>query len=71
MIFEQIYLKYRPGYMQEERIKEAAEEHTALLEALKERDVRKTRRLIKQHIKNGRAHVAGSLWKDRDVKLDI
>jgi DNA-binding GntR family transcriptional regulator len=69
VIFEQIYLKYRPGYMREERIKEAAEEHTALLEALKERDVRKTRRLIKQHIKNGRAHVAGSLWEDRDAML--
>ncbi len=69
VIFEQIYLKYRPEYMREERIKAAAKEHTALLEALQERDVRKTRRLIKQHIKNGRAHVAGSLWEDRDVML--
>jgi len=71
VIFEQIYLKYRPEYMQEERIREAAEEHSALLEALRERDARKTRRLIKQHIKNGRAHVVGSLWEDRDVMLDI
>jgi len=71
VIFEQIYLKYRPEYMQEERIRDAAKEHTAILEALKDRDVRKTRRLIKQHIKNGRAHVAGSLWQDKDVTLDI
>ena len=71
MIFEQIYLKYRPEYMREERIREAAEEHSALLEALREKDARKTRRLIKQHIKNGRAHVVGSLWEDRDAMLDI
>lgn len=71
VIFEQIYLKYRPEYMREQRIREAAEEHGALLEALKERDVRKTRRLIKQHIKNGRAHVAGSLWEGRGAMLDI
>ncbi|MBW1781370.1 MAG: GntR family transcriptional regulator [Deltaproteobacteria bacterium] len=71
VIFEQIYLKYRPEYMREERIKEAAEEHKTLIDALKERDVRKTRRLIKQHIKNGRAHVVGSLWDGRDSTLDI
>ena len=71
VIFEQIYLKYRPEYMREKRIKQAAEEHSALLQALKERDVRKTRRLIKQHIKNGRAHVVGSLWEGRDATLDI
>jgi DNA-binding GntR family transcriptional regulator len=69
VIFEQIYLKYRPEYMRELRIMEAAEEHSALLEALQERDVRKTRRLIKQHIKNGRAHVVGSLWEDSDAML--
>lgn len=69
MIFEQIYLKYRPEYMREERIREAAEEHSALLEALREKDARKIRRLIKQHIKNGRAHVVGSLWEDRDAML--
>ena len=71
VIFEQIYLKYRPEYLQEERIRAAAEEHSALLEALRERDARKTRRLIRQHIKNGRAHVVGSLWKDKDVTFDI
>lgn len=69
IIFEQIYLKYRPEYMREERIREAAEEHSALLEALRKRDARKTRRLIKQHIKNGRAHVVGSLWEDSDAML--
>jgi DNA-binding GntR family transcriptional regulator len=69
LIFEQIYLKYRPEYMREERLKEAAAEHRALLDALKERDVKKTRRLIKQHIKNGREHIAGSLWQDRTLEI--
>ncbi len=69
LIFERIYLKYRPEYMREERIKEAAEEHRALLGALKERDVKKTRRLLRQHIKNGREHVVGSLWQDRSLEI--
>lgn len=69
LIFEQIYLKYRPEYMREERLKEAAEEHRALLNALKERSVRKTRRLIKQHIKNGREHIVGSLWQDKSLEI--
>ena len=69
LIFEQIYLKYRPEYMREERIKEAAQEHRAILQALKERDVKKTKRLIKHHIKNGREHIVGSLWQDRSIEI--
>lgn len=71
MIFEQIYLKYRPEFMREERIREAAAEHGELLEALQERDVNATRRLIKQHIKNGREHIVGSLWKREETSLEI
>lgn len=69
LIFEQIYLKYRPEYMRDERIKEAAQEHRDLLNALKERDARKAKRLIRQHIKNGRDHVVGSLWQDRNLEI--
>ncbi len=68
-IFEQIYLKYRPEYMRDERIKEAAQEHRDLLNALKERDVRKAKRLIRQHIRKGRDHVVGSLWQDRNLEI--
>jgi DNA-binding GntR family transcriptional regulator len=71
LIFEQIYLKYRPEYMREARIKEAAEEHRGILEALKQRDTRKARRLIKQHINNGREHVVSSLWQGQDTSLEI
>jgi DNA-binding GntR family transcriptional regulator len=69
LIFEQIYLKYRPEYMREERIKESAEEHRALLQALRERDMKKTRRLVRQHIKNGKEHVVASLWKERNFEI--
>jgi DNA-binding GntR family transcriptional regulator len=69
LIFEQIYLKYRPEYMREERLKEATEEHKRLFEALKDRDVKKTRYLIKQHIANGSKHVVGSLWEDKRLEF--
>jgi DNA-binding GntR family transcriptional regulator len=69
LIFERVYLKYRPEYMREQRLKEAAREHRLLFEAFKNRDLTKTRRLIKQHIRSGREHIVGSLWQDRDLKL--
>jgi len=69
LILEQIYLKYRPEYMREPRLKEAAEEHNMILESLKKRDVRKARRLIKQHIKKGREHIVGSLLEDKSIVL--
>jgi DNA-binding GntR family transcriptional regulator len=68
-ILEQIYLKYRPESMREERIKEAAEEHRMLLKALKDRDVKKATRLLGQHIRNGREHVVGSLWQNKSLEI--
>ncbi|MBW1788210.1 MAG: GntR family transcriptional regulator [Deltaproteobacteria bacterium] len=70
-IFEQIYLKYRPEYMREERLREATEEHWAIVGALRERDAKKTRRLLKQHVKNGREHIVGSLWRGEDAGLEF
>jgi len=69
LIFEQIYLKYRPEYMRDQRLKEAAGEHKMILMALRERDVKKTRRLIKQHIKRGSEHIVGGLWQDKDIGI--
>lgn len=71
MVFEQIYLKYRPEYMIEERIQAAAEEHRALFTALKARDTKKVQRLIRSHIRNGTDHLVGSLWKGRDLHLEL
>ena len=69
LIFEQIYLKYRPEYMRETRLKKAEEEHRMLLKTLKERDVKKARTLIRQHIKNGRDHIVGSLLEDKSIEF--
>lgn len=71
MIFEQVYLKYRPEYMREKRIKEAAQEHMDLLAALRAKDAAKTRRLIRHHIRKGREHVVGSLWETPPPTLDL
>jgi len=67
LLLEQIYLKYRPEYMREERLKEAAEEHRKLLEALKERDVGKAKRLLRLNIRKGRDHIVRSLLADRTL----
>jgi DNA-binding GntR family transcriptional regulator len=69
LILEQIYLKYRPEYLRESRLKEAAREHRMLFEALKSRNVAKTRRLMKQHIRAGREHIVSSLWQDKQLNL--
>ena len=69
LIFERLYLKYRPEYLQETRLKEAAREHRQLFEALKNRDLAKTRKLIKNHIRAGREHLVKNLWQGRNLKI--
>jgi DNA-binding GntR family transcriptional regulator len=71
MVFERIYLKYRPEYMREERIQAAADEHRTLFAALRARDAAKVKRLIRAHIRNGRDHLVSSLWKGRDFYLEL
>lgn len=60
-VLEQIYLKYRSEHMNDDRLKKAAEEHEEILDALKAKDERKVTRLLRQHIKNGKAHIVGGL----------
>ena len=69
LLLEQIYLKYRPEYMREPRLAKAAEEHETIMESLRKRDVRKTKRLVKQHIKRGREHVVSSLLEDKTIEF--
>jgi DNA-binding GntR family transcriptional regulator len=68
-VLEQIYLKYRPEYMREERIKEAEEEHRMLLNAMRDRDLKRAARLLKQHIHKGRDHIVGSLTQDKRLEI--
>lgn len=69
LILEQIYLKYRPEYMRDERLKEAEEEHRLILESLKQKNVAKARRLLRQHMKKGREHVVSSLMVERSLEI--
>ena len=56
-IFENIYLRYRPEYLIEVRVKNAVSEHRAFLRSLEKGDVRETRSLLKKHIENGMHNV--------------
>ena len=55
--------------MIDERLKAAAEEHQMVLDALRERDVKRTRRLIKRHIKNGAKHIVGGLGRGTNFEM--
>ena len=67
-IFERLYLKYHPEFMQKERIKEAFLEHTSILRALKSRNRREAERLLRHHIRNGGKHIVGSLLQERETR---
>jgi DNA-binding GntR family transcriptional regulator len=55
--------------LREERNKESGREHALLLNAVAERDVKKATHLLRQHIRNGRKHIVGSLLEDKKCKL--
>ena len=68
-IFEEICIKYRPEYMGEERVQEAAKEHRKILNALEKRDVQKTILAIKEHNQKGKDHILGTLEKYETIRL--
>jgi DNA-binding GntR family transcriptional regulator len=68
-IFEQLYLKYPPQYLSDERAKAVVSEHRKILNALRKRDVQETVDVIKAHIKAGSGHVIGSLKPNRNFVL--
>lgn len=60
-LFERIYLRYRPEYLWEDRIKEATMEHRAILKSLGEGDSKRTSSIIKKHIRKGMDHIIRNL----------
>ena len=56
-VFEHIYLRYRPEYLWEERLKQADEEHRAILKAIEEGSVEKVQKLMRKHIHNGLSNI--------------
>ncbi|RJR30704.1 MAG: GntR family transcriptional regulator [Desulfobacteraceae bacterium] len=68
-VFEQLYLKYPPQNLSDERAKAVVVEHREILNALRKRDVQATVDVIKLHIKAGMAHVINSLKSNSDLVL--
>jgi len=64
-IFEQVYLKYRPEYLDDERVKVITREHNELLQCLKAGDAEKTTALISHHIKTGTEYVVKSIKSEK------
>ena len=66
-IFEQVYLKYRPEYLDDERIKVIKNEHKDLLSALRSRDGDKTTALIRRHIREGMDYVVKTIKAEKKL----
>ncbi len=60
-IFEKIYLKYRPEYLDDGWVEKVIKQHHELLESLREGQVEKTVRIVRRHIQTGMDYVIGSL----------
>jgi DNA-binding GntR family transcriptional regulator len=56
-IFERIYLRYKPEYLWEERIKEAAKEHEGIVTSLEQGDVRGAKTFIRKNVRHGLAYI--------------
>lgn len=68
-IFEKLYLRYQPEYFGTNRLKEIAEEHRALLEALRRRDVEEALAVTRQHISKGMIRLIQSLSAEQQTEL--
>jgi len=60
-IFEKLYLKYPPQYMNTARLQEIASEHRSLLESLARRDIVAAMAITRFHIAQGRKRIINSL----------
>jgi DNA-binding GntR family transcriptional regulator len=60
-LLEQIYLRWRPEYLQRERVDEALSEHREIFKSLSKGNPELTMRLLKDHIRNGKDHIIHSL----------
>lgn len=69
-IFEKLYLKYPPQYMDTARLKEIASEHRSLLASMARRDIVAATAITKFHIAQGRDRIIGTLRsKQKEVLL--
>ena len=53
-VFEHIYLRHRSEQISPQRLIESAEEHRAIFDAIKEKNLSKAKRLMVQHVRAGK-----------------
>jgi len=61
-IYQRIFLRHRIEGLQAGRAKEVVSEHNALFEAIRQRDVKRARHLIKQHIAAGENYIFSAVF---------
>jgi len=61
-IYQRIFLRHRIEGLQAGRAKEVVSEHNALFEAIRQRDVKRARHLIKQHIAAGEKYIFSAVF---------
>ena len=66
-VFEQIYLRYKPEYLHQSRVKEAYEEHRTILSALARRDIEATKTVMMNHIRKGKDHILSIIQSRRNM----
>lgn len=59
-IFEQVYLKYRPEYLSDNRAKVCVGEHGVILKSLAEGNVERSIVLVREHIRSGMEYIIES-----------
>lgn len=64
-IFEQVYLKYRPEYLDDDRVIVIKKEHRDLLNFLEIKDVDRTTVLIRDHIRSGMEYVIKTIKAEK------
>jgi len=66
-IFEQIYLKYQPEYLNDERVKATIKEHKAILNAIEEGDTNKAIAYTKKHIQSGMNFIINTIHSHKII----
>lgn len=61
-IYQRIFLRHRLEGLQASRAKEVIAEHNALFEAIRQRDVKRARRLIEEHIDSGEKYIFSAVF---------
>ena len=68
-VFERIYLKYRPEYLDNNREKAVLKEHREIINALRKGNEAEAATATRQHIKWGLEYILGSLRQYTDIKI--